>query len=117
VNHTSVRAALANAMVAMKAKYYGKGPTKAKAFVEGRYVFVVMEGGLAPHEEVMIADGKEGEVRSHRLSFESSMRPVAMQMVNEITGRKVLDYHSQIVFHPPTQLEFFVLEDDQQAPG
>lgn len=108
----SVRAALASAMVGMKAKYYGKGPTKAKAYLEDQYVFVVMEGGLTPHEEVLIADGKEDEVRRYRLSFEESMRDTAVRAVSEIVGREVLDYHSQIVFRPPRTLEWFVLAED-----
>ena len=110
----SVRAALANAMVGMKAKYYGKGPTKAKAYVEDQYVFVVMEGGLTPHEEVLLADGKEDEVRSYRLSFEESMRETATRAVAEIMGREVLDYQSQIVFYPPRTLEWFVLAPEEE---
>jgi hypothetical protein len=30
--------------------------------------------------------------------------------VARITGRTVLDYHSQIVFHPPRSFEVFVLD-------
>lgn len=110
----TMRAALANAMVGLKAKYYGKGPTKAKAYVEDQYVFVVMEGGLTPHEEVLIADGKEDEVRRYRLSFEESMRETATRAVAEIVGREVLDYHSQIVFRPPRTLEWFVLAPEDE---
>ncbi|HEX6389386.1 MAG TPA: Na-translocating system protein MpsC family protein [Solirubrobacteraceae bacterium] len=105
----ATRAALANAMVGMKAKYYGKGPTRAKAYIEDQHVFVVMDGGLTAAEEVMLADGKEEQVRDFRLSFEASMRDTTMRAVAEIVGCDVLDYHSQIVFDPPRTLEWFVL--------
>ena len=106
----SVRAALANAMVGMKKQYYGRGPVAAKAWVLDDYVFVALEGGLTRSEETLLADGKEDQVRTYRLSFQESMTAVATRAVEEITGRRVLTYHSQIVFEPPRTFEVFVLE-------
>src|SRR3954470_289569 len=108
----SVRAALANAMVAMKKQYYGRGPTAAKAWLLDDYVFVAMEGGLTRNEETLLADGKEDLVRRYRLSFQETMSETTMAAVTEITGRKVLTYHSQIVFGPTRTFEIFLLEPD-----
>jgi uncharacterized protein YbcI len=105
----SVRAALANAMVGMKKKYYGKGPTAARAWVLDDYVFVVLEGGLTANEETLLADGKEDVVRTYRLSFQETMTVPITTAVAEIVGRPVLTYHSQIVFHPARTFEIFVL--------
>src|SRR5918911_1650774 len=106
----SVRAALANAMVGMKKQYYGRGPTGAKAWILDDYVFVAMEGGLTRNEETLLADGKEDVVRSYRLSFQETMSEKTMSAVEELTGRKVVSYHSQIVFEPTRAFEIFVLE-------
>jgi uncharacterized protein YbcI len=108
----SVRAALANAMVGMKKQYYGRGPTAAKAWILDDYVFVAMEGGLTRNEETLLADGKEDLVRSYRLSFQETMSETTMGAVEEITGRKVLTYHSQIVFGPTRAFEIFLLEPE-----
>ena len=108
----SVRAALANAMVGMKKQYYGRGPTAAKAWILDDYVFVAMEGGLTRNEETLLADGKHDLVRSYRLSFQETMGPTTMSAVEEITGRKVLTYHSQIMFDPVRAFEIFVLEPE-----
>jgi uncharacterized protein YbcI len=108
----SVRAALANAMVGMKKQYYGRGPTAAKAWILDDYVFVALEGGLTRNEETLLADGKEDLVRSYRLSFQETMGPTTMSAVEEITGRKVLTYHSQIMFDPTRAFEIFVLEPE-----
>jgi uncharacterized protein YbcI len=105
----SVRAALANAMVAMKKQYYGRGPTAAKAWLLDDYVFVAMEGGLTRNEETLLADGKEDLVRRYRLSFQETIGETTMAAVEEITGRKVLTYHSQIVFGPTRAFEIFLL--------
>ena len=106
----SVRAALANAMVGMKKQFYGRGPTAAKAWILDDYVFVALEGGLTRNEETMLAAGKEDEVRSYRLSFQETMTEVVTQAVAQIAGRRVLAYHSQIVFNPTRTFEMFVLE-------
>jgi uncharacterized protein YbcI len=106
----SVRTALANAMVGMKKQFYGRGPTAAKAWILDDYVFVVMEGGLTRNEETLLADGKEDLVRGYRLSFQETVADTVMGAVQELMGRRVLTYHSQIVFHPPRTFEIFVLE-------
>ena len=106
----SVRTALANAMVGMKKQLYGRGPTAAKAWLLDDYVFVAMEGGLTRNEETLLAAGKEELVREYRLSFQETVKATAMSSVEELLGRRVLAYHSQIVFHPPRTFEIFVLE-------
>jgi len=111
----SVRAALANAMVGMKKQFYGRGPTAAKAWILDDYVFVALEGGLTRNEETMLAAGKEDEVRSYRLSFQETMTEVVTQAVAQIAGRRVLAYHSQIVFNPTRTFEMFVLEPPPQS--
>jgi uncharacterized protein YbcI len=106
----SLRSALANAIVGVMKQYYGKGPTAAKAWILDDYVFVAMEGGLTRNEESLIADGKEDAVRAYRLAFQETMKDVMMGAVAELTGREVLTYHSQVVFHPMRAFEIFVLD-------
>src|ERR1700751_3015307 len=93
----SVRTALANAMVGMKKQFYGRGPTAAKAWILDDYVFVAMEGGLTRNEETLLADGKEDLIREYRLSFEETVSATSMSAVEELRGRRVLTYPSQIV--------------------
>ncbi|MEA2255555.1 MAG: hypothetical protein QOG35_1600, partial [Solirubrobacteraceae bacterium] len=57
-----------------------------------------------------LADGKEDVVRSYRLSFQESMTATTIGAVEELVGRKVLTYHSQVVFDPARTFEIFVLE-------
>lgn len=108
----SLRTALANAMVGVKKQYFGRGPEAAKAFVEDDYIFVVLEGGLTRSEETMIADGKEDVVRSYRLSFQETVADTAISAVSELTGRRVIGYHSQITFRPTRTFEIFALEPE-----
>jgi uncharacterized protein YbcI len=112
--HGSLRAQLANAMVGMKKKYYGRGPESAKAWILDDYVFVAMEGGLTRNEETLLADGKADLVRAYRLSFQETMTETTTAAVEELTGRRVLSYHSQVVFDPTFAFEIFVLEPEEK---
>ena len=109
----SQRTALSNAMVTLKKQFYGKGPTAAKTYLNDDWVFVVMEGGLTRNEETLLANGEHDLVRRYRLRFQEVMRDATMSSVEEITGRKVLTYHSQILFDPAFALEIFLLEPQE----
>jgi uncharacterized protein YbcI len=107
----ALRAELANAMVGIKKKHYGRGPTAAKAWIlDDEYVLVVMEGGLSRNEETLLAAGKAELVRNYRLAFQEAVAATAISSVEDIIGRRVASYHSQIVFDPTRAFEIFVLE-------
>jgi len=108
--HSSVRAEISNAMVGLKKNFYGKGPTKAKTFLNDNYVFCVMEGGLTRNEETLIERGHEDLVRTYRLRFQEAMEGPTVEAVQRITDRSVIGYHSQIVFNPERAFEIFVLD-------
>ena len=108
--HDSLRGRISHAMVGMKKDYYGKGPTKAKTFINDEYIFVVMQGGLTRNEEVLLAAGQQALVRSYRLRFQEAMEHTTVGAIEEIVGRKVLTYHSQILFDPERAIEIFVLD-------
>ena len=110
----SVRAAISNAMVGLKKRFYGKGPTKARTFLNDNYVFCVLEGGLTRNEETLLEAGEAQLVRAYRLRFQEVMAKPTTEAVEQITGRRVLSYHSQIVFDPERAFEIFVLD---QAPA
>ncbi|HWT93072.1 MAG TPA: Na-translocating system protein MpsC family protein [Solirubrobacteraceae bacterium] len=108
----SLRTALANAMVGLKKGYYGRGPTAAKAWILDDYVFVALEGGLTKNEDTLLDAGKHDLVRSYRLAFQETMTEKTCGAVEELTGRKVLSYHSQIIFRPTRSFEIFLLEPE-----
>ncbi|MFL5846080.1 MAG: Na-translocating system protein MpsC family protein [Solirubrobacteraceae bacterium] len=112
----SMRSAISTAMVRRKAELYGKGPTRAKTFFNDDYVFVVMEGGLTANEEQLIDAGEEHLVRQYRLRFQEVTGDVLTGDVEQITGRKVVGYHSQITFQPTRIFEIFYL-DEAPATG
>lgn len=110
-----MRAAVANAMVGMKKEFYGKGPVAAKAYFNDDWVFVVLDGGLTRNEETLLAAGESALVRKVRLRFQEAMTETVCGAVAEIVGRRVVTYHSQIMFDPVRTVEMFLLEPVQEA--
>ena len=108
-------AAISNAIVQIFSEYYGRGPTKAKTYINDNYVFTVTEDILTTVEQTLVERGREGLVREVRLSFQEAVAVRFKEAVQEATGRTVITYHSQVVFDPPMGFEMFVL--DQPPEG
>jgi uncharacterized protein YbcI len=95
---------------------YGRGPTHAKTYLCDEYVFCVMTGGLTRDEETMIRGGQQDAVREYRLRFEAVIRPELVRRVEDVLGRKIINYHSQILFDPDLLVEIFVLDPTAEPP-
>jgi uncharacterized protein YbcI len=89
---------------------YGRGPTHAKTYFCDEYIFCVMSGGLTRDEETMIRGGEHDAVREYRLRFQAVIAPELIRRVEDTVGRKVIGYHSQILFDPDRLVEIFVTE-------
>ena len=106
----NLRLTISNELVRIKKELYGKGPTKAKTYINDNYVFTVLEGGLTRNEETLLAAGEHRLVREFRLRFQEAVAVQIRSAVEQATGRTVLGYHSQIVFEPERAFEIFVLD-------
>jgi uncharacterized protein YbcI len=112
----NLRLAISNALVGVKKQLYGKGPVKAKTYINDNYVFSVLEGGLTRNEETLLEAGEHRLVREYRLRFQEAVADTIRTAIEEVTGRKVLAYHSQIVFDPDRAFEIFVLDGPPSTP-
>jgi uncharacterized protein YbcI len=105
-------AAISNAVVGILSEWYGRGPTKAKSYVFDNYVLCVLEDILTTVERTLVERGHEDLVRTVRLTFQEAVADRFTGAVSEIMGRKVISYHSQVIFNPPMGFEIFVLEEE-----
>jgi uncharacterized protein YbcI len=106
-----LRSEISNTMVGLMKRFYGKGPTKAKTYLNDNYILCVLQGGLTRNEETMVEAGEEMLVRQFRLRFQEVMTAVITEEIERLTKRKVLGYHSQITFQPDHAFEIFVLDE------
>lgn len=106
-------AAISREMVRIKAEHYGKGPSEAKSYQFDNFLISVLKGGLTRVEETLLKAGEIDLVRQVRLRFQDQMGPEFTGAVEQISGRKVLAYDSQIVTNPTYIFELFVLDSER----
>jgi uncharacterized protein YbcI len=99
----------ASAMVKMKAQFFGRGADEAKSYVNDDFLIVVMRGCFLQFEDELIARGREDVVRDVRLAWQSEMAPEITGSIEQITGMRVVDYHSQVMTKADVALEMFLL--------
>jgi uncharacterized protein YbcI len=103
-------AAISNAIVGIHREFYGRGATRARTVWQGDYVAVYLEDLFTTVERTLIEAGRVDSVRSTRFIFQEAMRDRFTGAVEELTGRKVIAFFSQVHIEPDMGLEAFVLE-------
>jgi uncharacterized protein YbcI len=107
-------ARLSDEMVRAKKQFFGKGPEQAKSYMLDDLLIVVMRGGLTTAEQTMLRFGRNNMVRQFRQLFENEMTEVLTSLVEETTGRTVVNYQSQVMFDPDIIVEMFVFDEPRQ---
>jgi uncharacterized protein YbcI len=119
-------AALSNAIVALMAEYTGRGATQSKTYVNDNLITCIMHDSLTKGERSLVADGKEGAVLEMRRTYQDTMRPELIAIVERLSRRKVAAFMSANHVDPDVAVETFVLElsvsaadrkDDTDAPA
>jgi uncharacterized protein YbcI len=109
-------AAIANELVRLKAQYYGRGPTEAKAFQNDETLLVVLKGGMTTVERTLLGAGEQDLVRAVRLKFQQAMGQAFIDAVQRLGKVHVQTYMSQVVFDPEYTYELFVLGEEGPGP-
>ena len=108
----SLLARISNEMVRAQKEFFGKGPTKAKSYMLDDMLIIVMRGGMTTAEKTMLDFGHPDLVRQFRQLFENSMTERLTGKMEELTGRKILTYQSQVMFEPDVVVEMFVFDSE-----
>ncbi len=103
-------ARISTEMVRAQKKYFGKGPESAKSYMLDDFLLIVMRGSQTVAEKTMVDFGQQDQVRAFRQTFENEMTSRLTGMVEELTGRKVLGYQSQLIFEPEVVIEIFFFD-------
>ncbi len=105
-----VAASITKAVVGGFRDYTGRGPTKARTFLNDNLVQVLLEDTLTVAERQLAQDGQEEFVLDIRRKFQATMRADLTKAVEELGGRKVIAFMSDNTIEPDLALEMFVVE-------
>ena len=117
--HASHAVAISNAITRLHRDYYGRGAKTSRTVIQRNFVITFLEDIYTPVERTFIDGGAADEVKHTRQTFQTMMRPQFSAAVEEITGRTVIAFMSQVHFEPDLAAEIFVLEptaDERTSP-
>jgi uncharacterized protein YbcI len=106
----ALSAAISNAVVRLKAQHTGRGPTKAKTYVNRDAVTVVLQDTLTRGDHYLVTAGYPQHVLQSRKHFQNAMREDLVGAVERLTGRTVVAFLSDNSVQPDCAAVVFVLE-------
>jgi uncharacterized protein YbcI len=108
-------AEITNRIVALVREHYGRGPIKAKTYVLDNLIVCVLSDGFTAIERTMMEGGEPEKVLEMRRDFQRLMKSRYSELLEELTGRKLLAFLSQAHVEPDLTVEMFLM--DGPAPG
>jgi uncharacterized protein YbcI len=105
----SAVAAISNLVVRVFSEYTGRGPTKARAYINDDLVTVVLRDSLTKGERSLVGSGHHDLVLNMRLAFQQTMRHDLVEGVQTILGRTVDAFLSSNHMNPDIAIESFLL--------
>lgn len=101
---------ISRAMVALFKEATGRGPGRARTYIEEGLVVTVLHDTMTKAERTLKEEQHADQVRSLRRIFQGTFRDEAIAVVERLTGRKVLAFLSDHAVDPDYAVEAFVLE-------
>jgi len=111
-------AAVSNAILKIHSEHYGRGASRARTVMGADYVICFLEDINPPDEKTLIEAGRFPAVKETRSAFQDTMETRFSKAVEEVVGRKVIGFLSQVHVDPDLAVETFILQrDDGPLPA
>ena len=104
-----VRTEISDGLVALLKDFYGRGPERAKTYVNDDLVVCLLRDGFTRVEQTLLEGGHGDDVIRQRMAFQQVMRHRFEEVVERATGRKVIGFMSGNQQDPDMICEVFVL--------
>ena len=111
----SVNSQICDTAVRILRDYTGRGPTQAKATINGDSVMILLGDTLTRGERQLAATGKAERVLQLRHDFQMVMRDELVKAVEDAIGRKVIAFMSQNHIDPDVAVEVFILQPESAS--
>ena len=109
----NARAEIATRIVRLQSEYYGKGPTKARAYITEDVVVVVLEETFTKAERTLVERGETETIQQIRRRFQQQMAESFTNIVEQATGRRVRAFFSETDIEQDLSVELFLLADER----
>ena len=113
----SKSAAISNHIVRTISEYTGRGPTKARTYLNDDVVTCVLRDTLTKGERSLVTDELDDLVLVMRKAFQTTMRADLITGIETILGRTVTAFMSDNHIDPDAAVEVFLLAPEGDASG
>ena len=110
-------AAISSHVVRVVSEYTGRGPTKARSYLNENIVTVVLQDTLTKGERSLVGDGLDDLVLTMRKAYQGTMREDLVAGIEEILDRKVTAFLSDNHIAPDVAVELFLLAPLDRVPA
>ena len=107
--HGILAAAISNGIVSLMHRYTGRGPVRARTTIDDNVISCVLGETLTKAEQQLVENGKEKVVLRGRRAIHDTLEDEAITLVEELTGRDVVAFVSNIHIDPDLAVATFVL--------
>ncbi|MHB1536892.1 MAG: Na-translocating system protein MpsC family protein [Solirubrobacteraceae bacterium] len=107
--HGDQLTAISDGMVGLLKEFYGRGPTRAKSYYQDDLVVCLLRGGFSRVERTLLDGGRGLAVIQQRMEFQELMRERFEEVIERVTGRRVVGFMSGNQQDPDLMCEVFVL--------
>lgn len=104
---------LSREIVQLHARLYGRGPTKARSYLQNDYAICILEEIFTTAERTLIGAGSTDHVRETRKKFQEAVKEEFIGVVERVTGRSVKVFLSQVDIEANLALEFFIFAEQE----
>jgi uncharacterized protein YbcI len=87
---------LARDLVQLYVRAFGRGPNRARAFIQPQFTVCVLRDVFTTAERTLLANGGEAEVEAARRKINASIEKECVAIVEEVTGRPVQSHLVQV---------------------
>jgi uncharacterized protein YbcI len=102
-------------IVRVHARLYGRGPTRAKTFINEDHALCILEDVFTKAEQTLIRAGNAAQVQATRLAFQDAVGDEFTAIVEGISGRTVRAFVSQVHIPANLAVELFLFEPRELA--
>lgn len=104
--------AITSALVGIQNKFLGRGPRTAATFYHDNVIVTLMHGVLTRAEKTLSETNQGEAVTQIRHLFQETMNADFREVVERLTGRKVVAFISGNNLDPDVAAEVFILDRD-----
>ena len=105
----SAAASISDAVVTLLRDLSGRGPTKARTYITGDLIAVVLQDQLTTRAQILVREGRADQVMAGRAVLHEAISPAMTAAVEQHSGRRVLAHLSADHIDPDIAVESFVL--------